>query len=158
MNYRRILLLSAILSLASLLVPVVWLEIGPEGYKVYGPTIPHVFIYGGFITGKDLSFSPIAVAMTVQAAAILLFALLSVRAMRTSDNIQIAWSLLCQSVLLVLFPFWINSYIGGVINNSDGADLSVHWHVGMLIYIVLAALNIVEWVWILWKSANRRRR
>jgi hypothetical protein len=51
MTYRHILLLSAIVAFVSLFVPFVWLEIGPNGYKLYGPTVPHVYIYGGAITG-----------------------------------------------------------------------------------------------------------
>ena len=30
--------------------------------------------------------------------------------------------------LLLLFPIWLEAYVGGVVCNSDGADLTVYWY------------------------------
>ncbi len=122
-------------------MPFVWLEIGPEGYRIYGPTVPHVYIYGGAITGKDLNWMPIAVAMFLQLVCILAFALLAF--LTRSPQFKPLPVLLLQTFLLILFPFWINLYVDGVIGNSDGADMTVHWQIGMYIYGLLAVLNVV---------------
>ena len=157
MNYRHILLLSGILALASLFVPFVWLEIGPGGYKVYGPNVPHVYIYGGLITGKDLGFWGISCAMIFQIVGFLFFALLSAAAYSSREESRTIYFLFCQSVMLALFPFWLKGYVGGVIGNSDGADLSVHWQFGIVLYVLLIVLNSIALVWGICRTIKQNR-
>lgn len=134
-------------------MPFVWLEIGPEGYEYYGPTVPHVYIYGGAITGKDLSWTPIAIAMIFQLVCILVFALLAF--LTRSSRFKPLQVLLLQSFLLLLFPLWINFYVDGVIGNSDCADMIVHWQQpGMYVYGVLVVLNVVAIVKVVWKGLS----
>lgn len=142
MNYRQILFLSGVLSFACLFIPFIWLEIGPGGYKLYGPTVPHIFIYGGLITGKDLSFWGISFAFITQLCAILFFSITSFLA-QSSRSIQRSFNfLILHTFLLALFPFWLKTYVWGVICNSDGADLTIHWQAGIVLYAVLVFLNI----------------
>jgi len=140
-TYRFTALLSCLLAIALLFLPIVWLEVGPNGYKYYGPTVPHVYIYGGAITGKDLAWEPIAFAMLFQLICILIFCglSLSVKYMRRNPLVPIIF----QSFLLTLFPVWLEMYVSGVENNSDGADLRFHWQIGMVVYVVLVGLNVV---------------
>ena len=127
--YQITALLSCSLALALLFLPIVWLEIGPDGYKYYGPTVPHVYIYGGAITGKDLAWTPIFISMIFQLVCILLFCVLSLLTVFVRKNPFVP--LIFQSFLLALFPVWIELYVSHVINNSDRADLRFNWQVGI---------------------------
>ena len=141
-TYKYLLVCSIVLAVVTLFVPIVWLQVSREGYAFYGPTVPHVYIYGGAITGKDTSFEGIAFAIQFQRIFILLFillALISFRIKRISGVFQL---LFVQLSLLLLFPVWLALYVNGVICNSDGAGLTEHYHIGMLIYLVLVMLNI----------------
>jgi hypothetical protein len=141
-TYKHLLICSAILAVAALFVPVVWLEVSREGYQVYGPTVPHVYIYGGAITGKDTSFWGIAFALQLQRIFILLFIVLAYLSFRMNRISAVFRLLFIQLSLLMLFPFWLGAYVNGVVCNSDGAGLTEHYHIGMLIYAVLLVLNI----------------
>ncbi|ASS50839.1 MAG: hypothetical protein A3D31_14915 [Candidatus Fluviicola riflensis] len=141
-TYKRVLMISCLLAAVALFVPVVWLEVSSEGYKVYGPTVPHVYIYGGAITGKDTSFDGIAFAIQFQRIFILLFILLAIISIRIKNIYAVFRLLFVQLSLLLLFPFWLAAYVSGVMCNSDGAGLTEHYHIGMLIYSVLLVLNI----------------
>jgi hypothetical protein len=87
--------------------------------------------------------------MTFQLVAILFFVLLSITAFFSKEESRTVYFLFCQAVMLALFPFWINAYIGGVMNNSDGADLTVHWQFGMVLYGALVLLDTVTLVWVI---------
>ncbi|MES2556915.1 MAG: hypothetical protein V4604_12235 [Bacteroidota bacterium] len=141
-THKHLLMLSCLLAAISLFVPIVWLEVSREGYLVYGPTVPHVYIYGGAITGKDTSFDGIAFAIQFQRIFILLFILLALLSFRIRNNSLVFKLLFVQLTLLMLFPFWLAAYVNGVMCNSDGAGLTEHYHIGMLIYLVLLVLNI----------------
>lgn len=131
-----------LLAVVALFVPIVWLEVSREGYLVYGPTVPHVYIYGGAITGKDTTFEGIAFAISFQRFFILLFILLTLFSLRIKRISRVFQLLFIQLSLLLLFPVWLVAYVNGVMCNSDGAGLTEHYHIGMLIYLVLVALNI----------------
>lgn len=134
--------LSAFLALIALGTPFIWMKIGPGGYAYYGPTVPDIYIFGGFISGKDITFAGISFAIVFQLTFIVYFITNCLRAARSNSReriIKLGWINFC---LLLLFPSWLQVYVNGVINNSDAADLTVHYHAGMIIYLALAALNI----------------
>lgn len=141
-SHRPVLTLSIVLAIAALFVPVVWLEVSREGYAFYGPNVPHVYIYGGSITGKDTSFWGIAFAIRFQQVFIALFILLALLSVAIK-NVSLVFPLLfVQLSLLLFFPFWLAAYVNGVVCNSDGAGLTEHYDIGMLIYVILVGLNI----------------
>lgn len=146
MNYRIILLASGLLTLIGLFLPFVWMKIGPLGYQNYGPTVPDIYIYGGMITGKDTSFWGIAFAVVFQLVCILLFAVVSFTALFMQAKAQVLALLTIQSVLLALFPLWLNLYVSGVKNNSDGADLTIRYQFGMIVYGMLIVLNVLGFI------------
>ncbi len=139
--------LSAFCGIILLFLPIVWMEIGPLGIAYYGPQVPDIYIYGGAITGKDLSFTPILIGMLLQFAFILIGIFLSVvncfAEMNRVRAIGITWF---QTALLLFFPYWMSVYVSGVICNSDGAtsDLTVHYGSGVTICIVLFSINILQ--------------
>ena|ERR1044072_2211327 len=138
-----------------LFLPIVWMEIGPMGKAYYGPTVPDIYIYGGYITGKDLQWAPIYGAMIFQRTVILVGIGLAAGALGFTWNSRFLFKfcLWITTFLLALFPVWISAYAGHVINNSDGAaaDLTVHYGSGMYVYACLVVLNIAtHWL--------RRRR
>jgi hypothetical protein len=145
-TYKHVLALLMVLAVIALFVPIVWLQVSRGGYEVYGPTVPHVYIYGGGITGKDVSGWGIGFAVNFQRFFIGVFLLLGFWGLFVSRASNTIVLLILQSLLLVLFPFWMMAYIGGVSNNSDGAGLTPHLHIGMLIYLILVILNITTMV------------
>ncbi|NBO50680.1 MAG: hypothetical protein EBU80_13395, partial [Chitinophagia bacterium] len=48
--------ISLLLTVLSIFLPFVYMEIGPMGYRYYGPNVPDIYICGGYIFGKDTSF------------------------------------------------------------------------------------------------------
>lgn len=144
----RLLCGATILCAAILLfVPIVWMEIGPLGKEFYGPDVPDIYIYGGAITGKDMSFTPILIAMLLQFAFILIGIFLSiVNCFGSWNPVRAIGTTWFQFALLLFFPFWINWYVDGVISNSDGAasDLTVHYGGGITLYILLCGINILQ--------------
>lgn len=146
MSSRIILLASTFLSLTCLFMPFVWMEIGPLGFKNYGPTIPDVYIYGGTITGKDFSFWGIRFAVGFQLIFMLLFSALSLIALFVKSKAIVLALLSVQSLLLALFPLWLKAYVNGVECNSDGADLTIHYQIGMIFYGILIGLNIFGFI------------
>jgi hypothetical protein len=144
LTIKRTLYLTIIFAAISLATPFVWLKIGPGGYSYYGPEVPDIFILGGTILGKDKSFWGINFAYKFQLIVILYFiasSFLTIRNLK-KKSIVITFTLV-NSILLLFFPVWLWIYTGGVICNSDGADLSVHPHVGVLIYLILVSLNVL---------------
>ncbi len=135
--------LSAALAFIALGTPFVWMEIGPEGYAYYGPGVPDIYILGGFILGKDISFWGISFAIVVQLVFILYFIVNCLRAAISKNNKKSFRLTLINSFLLLLFPCWLHNYVGGVVGNSDGADLTIHYHAGLFIYGLLVILNVV---------------
>lgn len=145
MNYRMLVAFSGILAIVCLFTPFVWMEIGPLGHQYYGPTVPDVYIYGGDITGKDKSFWVMGACAGFQLIFNLLFIVLSAITLITNKKAGAAL-LFVQLGLLILFPLWLEIYIGSVEHNSDGADLTIHKQYGMVLYGILLGLNILELV------------
>lgn len=123
------------------------MEIGPNGIAYYGPDVPDIYIYGGAITGKDLAFTPILIAMLLQFAFILIGIFLSVvncfGEWNRARAIGTTWF---QTALLLFFPCWMSDYVGGVICNSDGAasDLTIHYGSGVVFFILIFCINILQ--------------
>lgn len=136
--------LNVLLGVLFLFLPIVWMDIGPRGIEFYGPDVPDIYIYGGIITGKDLAFTPILIAMSLQAALIVAGIVTAFFAFRYTPVPKLAFSVtVFHSVLLALFPWWIEQYKSGVANNSDGADLTMYWMSGAYVYVALIAVNVL---------------
>lgn len=151
MTVERSTRLTLWLAMACLVLPFIWIKIGPNGHAFYGPDVPDIYILGATILGKDRSFWGIAFAVWFQLAMGLGFIGLAYGVNR--GRYSLAW---VQLVLLLLFPVWMKLYVDGVICNSDGAasDLQVYPHVGMAVYLVLLGLVIHTLV----RSQGRRNR
>jgi hypothetical protein len=144
LTIKRTLYLTIIFATISLATPFVCLKIGPGGYIYYGPEVPDIYILGGTILGKDKSFWGINFAYKFQLIVILYFIAGSFLTIRNLKKKSIVFTFtLVNSALLLLFPLWLWIYTGGVICNSDCADLSIHPHIGVLIYLILVSLNIL---------------
>lgn len=131
------------LTLLTLPAPFIWLEVGPRGFINYGHDVPDIYILGGFITGKDLGWLPILGACIAQFAGIVCSFACVVAAMRASHDHHLATQfLVVNAALLGLFPLWLDAYVEGVIHNSDGADLTVHPRVGLLLYVAACVLTL----------------
>lgn len=127
------------------------MEIGPNGIAYYGLQVPDIYIYGCAITGKDMAFTGILVAMLFQFAFIMIGIFLSVvncfGQWNRARSIGIVWF---QTLILMLFPLWMSMYVGGVICNSDGAasDLTIHYGSGIAFYVLIFCLNILQLLFI----------
>ena len=136
-------LLCAALAAICLFTPFVWLQIGPEGYKNYGPNVPDVYIFGANISGKDLRFDGINFAYKFQRAAIVYyiisssFASLILHHPKATKVISVF-----NLLLLLLFPLWLVAYTHGVVDNSDGADMTIHPQIGILVYLVMLLAHV----------------
>jgi hypothetical protein len=149
---RAVLIL--LLGIGCIFSPFVWMKIGPGGYITYGPDVPDIWIYGGWITGKDRSWLPIGMSWKFQLITMLIFVGMSMlylfhAAVQIRKGIRIF-----QLILLLFFPFWLFLYSGHVVNNSDGADLTVYWQAGCLVFLVLLMLIIRDLTTLLRKSKN----
>ena len=133
--------ISLVLTLISIFIPFVYMKIGPMGYRYYGPNVPDIYIFGGYIFGKDTSFWGINVAYKIQLGSILLIAYNQLRYLRTKSIKFI----IINSSFLLFFPIWLEAYVGGVVCNGDGADLTVYWHSmpGIWVWGVVFAAHIV---------------
>lgn len=141
-SFYTLLLTILILAVAQLFSPFVFMKIGPGGYEFYGPDVPDIYIYGGDITGKDKSWSGINFAWKFQFTVILLFIavnLLSIWRLTKEKSLIFLTSI--NQVFLVLFPLWIQIYISGVVNNSDGADLTLFYKYGWVLYGLTFLIN-----------------
>ena len=132
------------LTILTLIAPFIYMKIGPLGYEFYGPDVPDVYILGATILGKDRSDLGINLAYKFQLVMILIYLSLTVLTyFKLRKGRPVLYPLVVNLTLLILFPLWIMMYIQNVINNSDGADLSTYPHVGILIYLIISALNIL---------------
>ncbi len=143
MNYRILVALSGILAIICLFTPFIWMEVGPLGHKFYGPTVPDVYIYGGDITGKDKSFWVIGAMAAFQLIFMVLFCVLAFVSCVITNRQAIIVLLILQSVLLALFTVWLELYVVHVKHNSDGADLTIRYQFGMVLYLALVVLNVL---------------
>ncbi len=131
-----------VLTLLTLPAPFVWLEIGPGGFEWYGPDVPDIYILGGFITGKDLGWQPILHAFIAQFVGIMLTFLAALLARRFTHYPFLAvLFLLFNAGSLLVFPYWLYGYTVGVIHNSDGVDLTIHPHIGLILYLAICWLT-----------------
>jgi hypothetical protein len=126
------------LSIIAIFTPFVYMEIGPKGIEYYGKNVPNIYILGGYILGKDTSWWGINFAYKFQLFSILVYIALIYNYKRHQKSITLMIGLL----LLILFPFWLDIYIGGVKNNSDSADLILYPMPGLFIWALILALNL----------------
>jgi len=143
---KKLLLTNAVLSMMTLLLPFIWLEIGPLGKQYYGPNVPDIYIFGATILGKDRSFWGINFAYKFQLIVIIYYTFAALWTIKILDKRKVALTLTIGNlILLILFPFWLYIYTDGVISNSDGAttDIEIHLGIGLLIYLLLLAINII---------------
>jgi hypothetical protein len=143
MTIERSARLTLWLALAELVLPFIWMKIGPNGYAYYGPDVPDIYILGATIIGKDRSFDGIALAIVFQLTFGILFILCAwITDRRARKGMTADLYAAVQLILLLLFPFWLYQYVVGVIHNSDGAasDLRVYPHIGLVVYVALIAL------------------
>lgn len=137
------------LSIIAIFTPFVYMEIGPKGIEYYGKNVPDIYILGGYILGKDTSFWGINFAYKFQLFAILVYIALIYKFNQRQKPIPLIFS----SLLLILFPFWLEIYVGGVKNNSDAADLTIYPMPGLIIWAVILILNL----WILFKHNKSKK-
>ncbi len=126
------------LSIIAIFTPFVYMEIGPKGIEYYGKNVPNIYILGGYILGKDTSWWGINFAYKFQLFSILVYIALIYNYKRHQKSITLMIGLL----LLILFPIWLDIYVGGVKNNSDCADLIVYPMPGLFIWALILALNL----------------
>jgi hypothetical protein len=140
---KRNLLAELIVAAICLFLPFVFMKIGPGGYAYYGPTVPDIYIFGGYIFGKDVSWPGINFAYKFQLSAILFYCIISIIGYKRYQKINFVVSAqLFKSFMLLLFPLWMWIYTSGVRSNSDGADLTIYPHLGWVFYFVLLYLQV----------------
>ena len=125
------------LSIIAIFTPFVFIEMGPKCIEHYGKNVPNIYILGGYILGKDTSWWGINFAFKFQLIAILVYIALIYNFKRHQKLITLMISLL----LLILFPIWLDIYVGGLKNNSDCSDLIVYPMPGLFIWALILALN-----------------
>lgn len=143
MTIERSARLTLWLALAELVLPFIWMKIGPNGYAYYGPDVPDIYILGATILGKDLYDLTLGIGFQlVMGLCFIICAYLVIRKLNTGQ--AVLGIAMIQMTLLLLFPFWLRIYVQRVINNSDGAasDLRVYPHVGLVVYAVLLWLVV----------------
>lgn len=139
---KRNLLIELLIAVLCLFLPFVYMKIGPGGFAYYGPTVPDIYILGGYILGKDTSWWAISFAYKFQLCFILLYIILTYIAFkRTSGSKQIIPLHILKTGLIICFPPWLFFYQAHVQNNSDCADLTVYPHVGWIAYLGLIYIH-----------------
>jgi hypothetical protein len=142
MRLHHILSLNFWLAICILFLPIAWGKVGEQGFVNYGSDVPDVYILGCYILGKDTSFWGISFAWKFQLAGMLCFLILQYKIWRDYIIEKPAlFKLFGAWFLLLLFPVWINLYIGGVQGNSDGAYLHWNMHVGWYMYLIIITLQ-----------------
>lgn len=116
--------ISLLLTILSIFLPFVHMKIGPMGYRYYGPNVPDIYIFGGYIFGKDTSFWGISFAYKFQLGLILFIAY---NQWRYAKAKRVKF-LIINTTLLLFFPKWLGIYVDGVVCNSDCADLTIYWY------------------------------
>jgi hypothetical protein len=131
------------ITILSFFLPFVLLKIGPLGYENYGPDVSDVYIFGATISGKDKSWFPINFSYKFQMIMMLVYLSLTVNThLRLRKSVIIIWAQVVNLTLLLLFPLWLMAYSNHVINNSDGADLSIYPHIGLAFYSIGLIINV----------------
>ena len=132
------------LAIISIVTPFIYMKIGPNGIKYYGKNVPDIYIFGGYILGKDTSFWGINFAYKFQ---LLCIAIIIGLTYFYSINKKVNY-IVANLVLLFCFPFWLSMYIGGVKCNSDGAasDLTVYPMPGLILWGVIFILHIMQFM------------
>ena len=69
-------------------------------------------------------------------------------------KLQKSKTIIFSLLLLIFFPFWLESYVGGVKNNSDSADLTIYPMPGLIIWAVILILNL----WTLLKHYSKSKK
>ena len=126
------------LSIIAIFTPFIYMKIGPKGIEYYGKNVPDIYIFGGYILGKDTSFWGINFAYKLQLFAILVYTAL----IYSFKRLQKSKILMISLLLLIFFPFWLVLYVQGVKNNSDTADLTIYPMPGLIIWAVILILNL----------------
>ena len=157
---KRILILMFVLGVIFLFSPIIFMKIGPLGYDNYGPNVPDIFIYGGNIFGKDKSFYGINFACKFQTISILLYLVLILKSyINIITNKKSLNYLVIGLCFALLFPLWLKAYSEGVVRNSDGADLTLYYSWGAIVYLMILFLNlflVVSHKWSLSVIARKR--
>jgi hypothetical protein len=130
--------LAIFLILLCLPAPFVFMKIGPAGYRNYGSDVPDIWILGAYILGKDTSFWGIGIVWKWQ----LFFIVYTAACLWFYHITRFVFWLYQNMLLLMLFPLWLYAYSGGVINNSDGADLCVYPMPGLLLWMAVLYLHL----------------
>jgi hypothetical protein len=140
---KRNLMIELIIAVLCIFLPFVYMKIGPGGYAYYGPTVPDIYILGGYILGKDTSWWAISFAYKFQLCFIILYIVLTyVSIKRSSNSKQVIFLHIIKTGLILCFPPWLFFYEEHVQNNSDGADLTVYPHIGWIAYLGLVYIHI----------------
>jgi len=141
-SIKRSLWIECIIAFICLFLPFVYMKIGPGGYTHYGPTVPDIYIFGGYIFGKDTSWWAISFAIKFQLFFILLFLILCYWSIKKHTNSKAIVPLqILKLGLIICFPPWLFFYQEHVQNNSDGADLTVYPHIGWIAYLGLVYIH-----------------
>lgn len=138
---RYLFLLNAVMGAVLLFLPIVWMEIGPLGIAYYGPQVPDIWVYGGALTGKDLSFAPLMIMLLFQLGFIVIGIVLSLVCFFSWEKRKkVIWLGVIILFILAMFPDWIDDYVNVIIGNSDGAakDLTVRWTYGWYLFCCIA--------------------
>lgn len=120
------------------------MKIGPGGYAYYGPTVPDIYILGGYILGKDVSWWGINFAYKFQLVFVFIYGGLAWLSYQFHVNKRLLGILqVLRTGLLLCFVPWILFYQSHVQNNSDGADLTAYPHIGWIAYLGLAGIQVL---------------
>src|SRR6476659_7886494 len=104
-SLRKTLIFQTTFGFLSLFFPFVFMKIGPEGYLNYGPHVPDIYIFGGYILGKDVSWWGINFAYKFQLALITVGILIAILCYVMRQNLKLVMVLECiLTCLLLLFP------------------------------------------------------
>lgn len=132
-----------LIAILCIFLPFVYMKIGPGGYAYYGPNVPDIYIFGGYILGKDTSWWAINFAYKFQLICILLYISLGIYSYRNHSKIKLLITIqIIKLGLIICFPPWLLFYEEHVQNNSDGADLTVYPHIGWIAYIGLIYVHM----------------
>ena len=137
-NLPFLLKLTATLAVITLFTPFVWMKMGPEEYKYYGPDVPDIYILGATILGKDRDFWGINFAYKFQLIVILWFIgsnFFLARAERKKIRERSIVTL--NFIFLLFFPWWLSMYVEGVVDNGCCTDLVIHYSYAMILYALI---------------------
>ena len=134
----------ALLTICCLPAPFIKMKISPQGKHDCGFDVPDVYILGMGIIGKDTSFWGIAFAVVFQLIIIVITIVLVLFFYQGLNRDKIRQrNIIINIFFLCLFPFWMNSYVEGVVGNSDCATvgLVITKQIGYYLYYAIFILT-----------------